>query len=248
MFCIKKNSLLGLCCFFCVQLPLPSYAYDFYYPDAYPYMVHSDHNQGFAVELVKKAAREVHLPVEVKFLPWKRAQHEVLSGNNKLILMNRTAAREEHYQWVAHIAEVESVIASVGYKVNSVAEAQEKLTRLNLILGAGGIPELKRSGFPEEKLVRIPAGESLVTFMIKRPNVGWMAQRLEVLSLWNTYGKGVHLKIGDTLKKRSLWLACSKECADIPVQKLANILSNLKKSSWYKKRREEYINRLVPRK
>lgn len=61
--------------------------------------------RGFSVELLRKMASTVRLPLELQVLPWQRAmQMAEAQTNSVLFSLTRTPEREAQFQWVGPIA------------------------------------------------------------------------------------------------------------------------------------------------
>ena len=77
-------------------------------------MLRDGHPSGIVVEVIEEVCRREGLSPEFIFLPWQRAQKQVLESKNILITpFTRTPDREAHYFWIAPILEFQTVLVTV---------------------------------------------------------------------------------------------------------------------------------------
>jgi polar amino acid transport system substrate-binding protein len=81
---------------------------------------------GVVLEIVREAGRRAGIALEFSFLPWQRAQLDVQSSNDLLIIpFTRMPSREPHYQWVAPVLEFHTVLVTLATPPSSIEEARK---------------------------------------------------------------------------------------------------------------------------
>jgi len=216
-------------------------AIELYHSNAHPYMAHSIDEQGFLAELVIRAARDLKLEVSPIYVPWKRAQIVAQSSQDRLIIAVRTKKREALFNWVVPLFTMETVIATKDQEIGSIPEAVYKLNTLTVMPGVALQYFLLNEGFPHDRLLTLPINKKLMHFLQNKEKTGWIAQRMQIKSFWKNYGPDAPLKIGGTITKRKLWLACSKKCNAIDLKSLKAEILKMQNSAWYQKRLASYI-------
>jgi len=232
-------------CYLCLALLIwasakPAQAVELFTTDAYPYMTHDPKNKGFLNELIIVSARQINVLVSPVFLPWKRAQATVKSGQNKLIVAVRSPKREDKYKWIAPLFNMQTVIATMDQKINSIEDARQSLDNLTVMEGIALQDYVLKKGYPQSRLRTLPLNKRLATFLEKSPKSGWIAQKMQIKSFWSIYAKNNPLIFGNVITERLLWLACSRKCNDIPTDKLKTAILRNKSADWYNIRRQHY--------
>lgn len=227
--------------FLCLFSFNTAYGFELYYSNAHPYMAHNMEERGFLSDLVIEAAKKENINIDPVFIPWKRAQIVAQKGANKLIFVVRTPKREGKYTWITPLFNMQTVIATTNKKVNSIKDAKATLESLTVMRGIALQRYVLAKGYPENKLLTLPINKRLINFLSQRPKAGWIAQKMQIKSYWALFAKDIPLVLGDVITERKLWLACSKDCPHIETEKLAQSITELKKSNWYRKRKNFYI-------
>lgn len=102
---------------------------------------------GVVLEIVREAGHRAGVPLEFSFLPWERAQLEVQTRNDVLIIpFTRTPGREAHYQWVAPVLEFHTVLVTLADPPTSIEQA--RLLVVGYVRGTSFTDEAKQAGFP----------------------------------------------------------------------------------------------------
>jgi polar amino acid transport system substrate-binding protein len=102
---------------------------------------------GVVLEVVREAGARAGIALEFSFLPWERAQLEVQTRNDVLIIpFTRTPSREAQYQWVAPVLEFHTVLVTLADPPTSIEQA--RLLVVGYVRGTSFKDEAKQAGFP----------------------------------------------------------------------------------------------------
>jgi polar amino acid transport system substrate-binding protein len=81
---------------------------------------------GVVLEILREAGKRAGVPLDFAFLPWQRAQLEVRSRADVLIIpFTRTPDRESQYQWVAPALEFDTVLITLVDTPASLEDARK---------------------------------------------------------------------------------------------------------------------------
>ena len=101
---------------------------------------------GVVLEILREAGKKAGVPLKFRFLPWLRAQREVLDQSDVLIIpFTRTPDREAHYQWIAPILAFDTVLVTVADPPASLEEARKLV--VGYVGGTSFKDEAERAGF-----------------------------------------------------------------------------------------------------
>ena len=102
---------------------------------------------GVVLEVVREAGRRAGIALQFSFLPWERAQLEVQTRNDVMIIpFTRTPSREAHYQWVAPVLEFHTVLVTLASPPSSIEEAKKLV--VGYVRGTSFKDEAEQAGFP----------------------------------------------------------------------------------------------------
>lgn len=175
---------------------------------------------GITVEMLREAAARADVDLDILYSPWKRAQNTVHTTPQTIVLPPaRTATREEKFDWIAKLLEIQFMFFTNGEVINSFEEAQS-LGKIVVLRDSAMMHILKSKGFtnlmPVNDLRQVPkmlaSGRADAWF-----EVGHMAQ--SVLK-----GAGLPkdtLAQGDTVLATDLWIASNHEFDDAVGARLA---------------------------
>lgn len=101
---------------------------------------------GVVLEIVREAGTRAGVALEFSFLPWERAQLEVQTRNDVLIIpFTRTPSREAQYQWVAPVLEFHTVLVTLADPPSSLEQARRLV--VGYVRGTSFKDEAQQGGF-----------------------------------------------------------------------------------------------------
>ncbi len=101
---------------------------------------------GVVLDILREAGKKAGIPLTFRFLPWLRAQREVLDQSDLLIIpFTRTPDREPHFQWIAPILAFDTVLVTVAEPPASLEEARKLV--VGYVSGTSFKDEAERAGF-----------------------------------------------------------------------------------------------------
>jgi len=101
---------------------------------------------GVALEILQEACNRAGIPLEFNFLPWQRAQWEVQTRNDVLIIpFTRMPSREASYQWIAPLLEFKTVLITLAAPPTSLDAARQ--LKVGYVRGTSFKDEAERAGF-----------------------------------------------------------------------------------------------------
>lgn len=126
-------------------------------PDAPPLtLYHDERGHGMVGDITLAAITLSGRTARIVDEPWARAQVNVASGQNQLIIpLSRTPEREQRYTWIVPIMPLERAFFSLDEPVNSFAQARQRYRRIGVGLGTAQVEILRREGFADEQIIQL---------------------------------------------------------------------------------------------
>ncbi|KIT14305.1 substrate-binding periplasmic protein [Jannaschia aquimarina] len=173
--------------------------------DLPPYAIEAD-SSGFTLEVTRLAAERAGHTLEIRFLPWKRAQLLAQQSDDLLTFnLTRTKTREPLYLWIAPIIEYGNVFVTTGTVIDTfetAASAGETVTRAGTaqasIVAASGAPFLEVES-PERAARMLDSGRV----------AAWYTHDLRAAWVWRQEARSNDLTIGAKREGGVIYLAGS---------------------------------------
>ncbi len=197
---------------------------------------------GFLHELVSEIAQRANVDLQIKYMPWKRAQEFVKKSSNSIIFgLAKTKTREPNYSWIVETLTYHYVFASTKRKINSYNQAIQAEQVLVLI------------GTPREKILKEKKFSNLRTIgriknAVNSINLGrsdaWFTLDLRAVYAWNKAGHNLdRLMIGKPLRNSKNWIAANKYFPEILKERLRNSFKELKENGFYDMLYKKYFEK-----
>lgn len=187
---------------------------------------------GVVLEVVREAGRRAGIPLEFTFLPWLRAQREVQSNKDVLIIpFTRTPDREAQYQWVAPVLEFHTVLVTLADPPASIEEARKLV--VGYVRGTSFKDEADQARFPhvEETNDDVTNAKKL-----KLGRIGlWMTTDLMALGVYREAGfDPAELKYGPKLGPVKIsYVAASRDFPKETARRIADAINQMKADGSY---------------
>lgn len=161
---------------------------------------------GFLHEVVAEMSTRSKVNLQIKYVPWKRAQVVAKGTPNTLIFgITRTKKREPNYSWLVNLLNTEKVFISSSKPINSFAEAKQ--TKHIAVRAATPYErQLKAEGF--NNLISVQREKQNADLLKKGRAEAWMTLSHRAAYVWQSAGYDIkELKVGQALSKSQLFLA-----------------------------------------
>jgi ABC-type amino acid transport substrate-binding protein len=161
--------------------------------------------------LLEEVARLAERKIEIRRLPWKRAQVEVQNADNAGIFpITRNARREDLYVWIAPLFPFRIAYLTLGKKepISSLEEARKK----TIAIKAGSASEFvaRKHGLPEKNVVVVSSQDTILK-MLKAGRVdGWLVWDLIAHKATHEHAPEEELHFGYSEELGDLYFAASK--------------------------------------
>lgn len=206
-----------------------------------PYTIAADAAApGISHELLVEMSKRSGVEIEIKYLPWKRAQTTVLSTpNTMLFTATRTASREEQYNWIVEMAAPEEVFVTLKQPINSYDEGRA-LERVAIKSGTPRDKELAAQGLTN----LAPVND--VSIAAKQLAAGrvtaWYTLNQRAAFVFKSEGLDPsQLVFGTPQRKLSNWLASNPEFDPEIAAKLAQALDEMRADGTYDAVLKKYL-------
>ncbi|SCA56016.1 putative Amino acid ABC transporter substrate-binding protein [Candidatus Terasakiella magnetica] len=179
-------------------------------------------NEGFfrigaIMDIVQEMRKIVGRSYQVEFLPWKRAQKEVIEferskGNAVIFPLGRTAKREEDYRWIVKI--ITDPIALHAVKNIPITSYEDvKDLKVGVLTSSSGLQLLKKAKFTD---IYTCANVVMCAKMLNAGRIDvWLAPGLVAPYVFDKLEMNIdRLKYGYVLKYMDFYLAGAKEMPD----------------------------------
>jgi polar amino acid transport system substrate-binding protein len=223
-------------------LCLPAQAEDLqlYSVEAPPLTSSVPGQHGLVGEVVTRALQAEQLPFERLTPPWSRAQLNVRSGKNLLIMpLSRIAEREAQYTWIAPIYFMQRAFFSLVSPPQSMQQARDTLNAIGVGLGSAQHALLLAEGFRPEQLRAINIGDSAALMLQKGRLDAWFNGIPESRFFWAKISQQP-LQMSPPMSSSDLYLACSLDCDDELVVRLQKRLQLMYESGEVQRIQSKY--------
>lgn len=169
--------------------------------------------------LIQEVAKFANRQVEVRRLPWKRAQVETQESSNAGIFpITRNARREKLYSWIAPLFpfRISYLTIGDGEPIGSLEKARKK----TIAIKAGSSSEFmaRKHNLPEENLVVVSSQETILK-MLKVGRVdGWLVWDLIAYKAAHEHAPEENLSFGFTEELGDLYFAASKQLDEVEAE------------------------------
>ena len=218
-------------------------------PDAPPLTLHNDsRGYGMAGDITLAAIALSGRTVRIIDEPWARAQVNVATGHNQLIIpLSRTPDREANYTWIVPLMPLERAFFSLDEPVRSFDQARQRYQRIGVGLGTAQVEILRREGFTDEQIIQLKLGENPATLLELGRIDAWFTGIPEALYIWSKSSpQRQQLRQSPVMASSELYLACSKACDSQLVEQLKAAVVQLESSGESLRLRQVYVSELKP--
>lgn len=237
-----RNTFRRLLCLMTLVLCLPAQAEDLqlYSVEAPPLTSSVPGQYGLVGEVVIRALHAEQLPYQLLTPPWARAQLNVRSGKNQLIMpLSRIAEREAQYTWIAPIYFMQRAFFTLASPPQSMQEARDTLNTIGVGLGSAQHALLLAEGFRPEQLRTINIGDSAALMLQKGRLDAWFNGIPESHYFWAKISQKP-LQMSPPMAGTDLYLACSLDCDGALVMRLQKRLRLMIESGEVQRMQSKY--------
>ena len=194
---------------FCLGAPLAAQPTDkvvaAHYP---PLMVANDRERpGYALEILKEAARRAGRNINITFLPFERAIFEVQNDPATLMpSLFKGKARDDLFLWVIDISMAELRFAAVNASVNDL-DAARALPTIVLENGTTGDTLLTKLGF--DNVMRLHDPEASARMLQSGRATAWFLTQSNMQRVWSAIGAQPPLTFGDVVHEVPISIVAS---------------------------------------
>jgi polar amino acid transport system substrate-binding protein len=195
-----------------------------------PYTIDHPTRSGFLLDIVKHMEATLGLSLLVRFIGWKDVQTTAAAGHDIMFFpFSRTPEREPKFAWIQKLWDINEAFVSLpgAVPVNSYDQGRS-VTSVGVVGGSTGHAELTKRAFANLKEY---ANATALTEALARKEVetAYTAD-IEIKYAWRLANNSGALVVGDTLAKRELYIAASKESPEIKAADWAGAYDVAKKA------------------
>lgn len=221
---------------------------DLYLAEAPPLsMVGQGNQHGILGEVALKAASMAGYQLHLISLPWLRAQKDVQTGADRLIVpLSRTPEREKLYTWIAPIMSMDRAFFTLNERVNSFAEAKTAYGLIAVGMGSAQEQKLRDEGFRDDQIYPLKIGDNPAQMLLRGRVDAWYNGVPESQYIWRQLSDRP-LKMSPPLATADLYLACSKSCDPTMIQTLSQAVEEMRQDGTIKRLINDYLDGLPSR-
>lgn len=211
-------------------------------PDAPPLtFAHNVNGHGIVGDIVLTSIAKAGYIVDLKVLPWARAQRQVSKKQDILIApLSRTPEREHQFTWIAPIMSMERAFFSLEHKVNSFEEAKKTYHLIGVGLGSAQEEILRSQGFSNEQIYQLGIGDQPAQMLLRGRIDAWFNGIPESQYIWSEVSHR-ELLMSPVMSEVNLYLACSKKCSALMVKQLSDAIESVHDDGVVERLREFYL-------
>ncbi|MTJ82506.1 MAG: amino acid ABC transporter substrate-binding protein [Telmatospirillum sp.] len=182
--------------------------------DAPPLTLDQPERHGLVGDILLEAVRRAGFQPELLVLPWRRAQAEVSTGEDLVIIpLSRTAERENAFNWIAPVFDLERTFATLGPPIDSVDQAKREHKIVLVGMGSAQETYLAEAGFDRSQTIVQKIGNSEIEMLKSGQADAWFNSTAETLWKWRRAGETAKLTFGKPVTRDTIYVACSKRCS-----------------------------------
>lgn len=201
---------------------------DVYVAEAPPLtMADHDGQHGIVGDIALKAMALAGYSPKLLSPPWPRAQREVSAGRDLLIApLTRIQSREDRFTWIAPVLTMDRSFFSLTQRVDSFEDAKRAFKLIAVGLGSAQETRLRDEGFLPSQIYPLKIGENPAQMLLKGRVDAWFNGVPETRYIWKQVSDRP-LVMSPVMMTADLYLACSKNCDPVMVEKLRTALKTL---------------------
>lgn len=200
---------------------------------------HANGQQGALVDIVTEVARRAGVPIEVQFVPWKRALFLVSKVPNTAIFpLTRNALREKSYRWITPLHYEKFVF--VGEEGRSVVTDAAALRSrpVAVLRGSVQLENLKKQGYTQLiETTTVQGGLRLVKLGIADAVFG---DQDIISGAAHAYFPDMQINISAPVTTAETWLGGSPEMDDATAARLHAAMKAVVKDGTYARLLKNY--------
>ncbi len=188
----------------------------------------NDNEPGMALELIRKITQEAEIQLEETFLPWPRAVlHTQKDEKGMIAPFSRTSTREEHYQWIGELYDLEFGFVSLDQAINDKTTAK-RLGVVGVWRGSSMEEELVKDGF--ENLHSLTDDKQIVKLLGRQRLDAWYGSLIELRTMLKGRKRigERHIMFGAPVRRHAVWLASNSRMDDKTVRQLRAAIETLR--------------------
>lgn len=200
---------------------------------------HANGQQGALVDIVTEVARRAGVPVQIQFVPWKRALFLVATVPNTAIFpLSRNAQREKSYRWITPLHYEKFVFVGAEGQA-SVADAVALRNRpIAILRGSVQMEHLKKLGYTQLiDTTTVQGGLRLVMLGIADAVFG---DEDIISGTAHTYFPDLRLSISPPMTTAETWLGGSPDMDDATAARLQAAMKAVVKDGTYARLLKNY--------
>ena len=200
---------------------------------------HSGKQQGALVDIVTEVARRAEVPIQIQFVPWKRALYLVSTVPNTAIFpLTRNALREKSYRWITPLHYERFVF--VGEEGRPMAKDATALRErpVAILRGSVQLENLKKQGFTQLiETTTVQGGLRLVKLGIADALFG---DQDIISGTAHAYFPEMQITISPPIMTTETWLGGSLDIDDAAAERLQAAMKSMVKDGTYARLLKNY--------
>ncbi|MBC7465738.1 MAG: ABC transporter substrate-binding protein [Bdellovibrio sp.] len=201
-----------------------------------PVVVPDHPSKGLVGEIVQEAINKSGYKAKIYFMPARRAIATApLEKNTLIVPLARLKEREADFTWIAPLIAVDRVFFTTGKTVDSYKKAKSTYKAIAVSRGTAGTSILRAQGFTEKQIIEVNKGESAPSMLLANHADAWFNSVSEGLIVLKSIDTEKRVIKGGVVGVSTHYLACSKECDAVMVQKLRQTLKAMATDGTLKK-------------
>ncbi|MCW8916621.1 MAG: transporter substrate-binding domain-containing protein [Magnetovibrio sp.] len=185
-------------------------------------------NPGMALALIRKITHRANRDLHEIFLPWSRAIVEMQKDENGMIApFTRTHTREDNYQWIGELYELEFGFVSLDQSIND-KEVAKNLNIVGVWRGSSMEEELIQDGF--QNLHALVNDKQIIELFERQRFDAWYGSLIELRAKFKGRKRIGERSIvfGPPVRKHPVWLASSSHMDSNTVNQLRAAMESLR--------------------
>ncbi len=167
----------------------------------------NEDNPGYAIEVVREAARRAGREVEISFLPFERAMYAVQNDTVSLMAaLFYGKKRNDDFQWVVEIQRARLRFATLS---GTFADLEDARTASSIVVESGTTSDVLLTELGFENLVRVKAPDASARMLAAGRVDAWFQDGTVMDLVWRQVEISDDLLMGDVVHEVPVFLVAS---------------------------------------
>ncbi len=167
---------------------------------------------GFAIEILREAARRAGRKVDITFLPFQRAMYTVQMEDATLMpALFKGKKGDEAFLWLVQIQTAKLSFSTTGLRIDDLETARGVGA---IVVETGSTPHVFLSQLGFDNLIEVSTPEASARMLLSGRATAWLQSRSAMRNSWAALKQSKPLTLGDVVHQIPIFMVASPTLPD----------------------------------